>query len=98
MNSHGHGIDKNKNHSNKNLSGDGNGEEIQNIEGKLLKDLQRKFFDHEKNFRTFCQKVNIDSMRKEIVEMNENISVTDKNNFEEMKFLSDKISKKLNYS
>ncbi len=60
---------------------------------KIIKDFQKKLLDLDKNFKTFCFKINIDNIKKEIKDINELLIDINKNKENEIKLLKENISK-----
>jgi len=60
---------------------------------KYIKDLQKKHFDLEKTFKSFCVKVNIDNLRNEIKNINESMGDINASFNNDIKSVMDNLSK-----
>ena len=63
------------------------------VDLKYIKDLQKKHLDLEKNFKSFCIKVNIDNLRNEIKNINESMGDLNSSFNNDIKTVMDNLSK-----
>ena len=61
---------------------------------KLIKDLQKRIFDVEKNFKSYCQRVNIDKVSCDIKNINDSMHDLSLNFNKDNKAVMENLSKK----
>ena len=59
---------------------------------KYLKDLQTKILDLEKNFKSYCIKVNIDNLKSDVKNLNESINDLNSSFNKDLKSLMENLS------
>jgi len=61
---------------------------------KYVKDIQRKLFDLEKNFKSYCLRVNIDNLKNEIKNINDSMGDLNLSFNNDVKSVMENLSKK----
>ncbi len=68
---------------------------IDSKDAKILKDLQKRFSEIEKSFKTFSASINIELINKDLKDLHENLNSKMENSYQKVIDLSDNLSKKI---